>query len=266
MTDDTTDDTSPTAVAAAIAERYGDDAEKVEAGLRGERGPTARRRAMEQAREVTGDTGWSVERGDDGRPYAKPPDGGDDARWKKAIPTRFHDASVRNLDTDRKTQLVEAWHDQPDRNLLLLGPVGVGKTYTAVAAARSVWGDGWQTVVFRDVGAMCREMVPYGPDPVVEQAIHVDLLILDGLGDEPLTDYKIGRVYDIVNRRWLERRPIIVTSNLSVTVEQVDDALGLGDEPGSAPMVAAVGERTVSRLCDGAIIGVFPTDEPDRRT
>lgn len=268
--DTTADDDEPipdvTGVGQVIAAAFGGDAADHATAFVGGKGPTAQSRAERLAAEAGVDV--SMYRDDEGRDYAHilraaPPAPDRDAAWNAAIPRRFADAHPDRLDTDQKRALARALRDDPTLSLLLTGPVGCGKTYTAVACARDVHDRGGH-IEFFDVGSMMRQVVPYGPDPIVDRAVAADLLILDALGDEPLTDYKVGRLYDVVNRRWLDELPTIATTNLGV--DPADERSLINDDDPTPPLARAIGPRTLSRLLADAIVGRFSSDEHDRRT
>lgn len=170
-------------------------------------------------------------------------DGWREAQWRRAIPARFHDArlaQVRDTHGAKVADDLEMWVDcKADRpNLLLFGPVGVGKTYAAVAALRPLYDRG-ETVAMWPVTTLLEATSPGGIDPAgaLASAINADVLLLDDLGMERGTEWAAERVYEVINQRWLDRVPTIVTTNL----------------PGPDAMIDAVGERVWSRLQDGAI-------------
>lgn len=257
MTDDAPDwpDDPPATfddLARRLANWTGATVDDVVATLAGESGTTAQARLFDVAEQRCGIPRERLEdamiAAADGQPATV--DSLADARWRQFAPVRFHAADLDSLDTDAKRKAATAFADDPTRPLLLLGPVGVGKTWTAFAAVRegmrrkTVSGFEWF-----DTGSLLREMEPYGRDPLVARCYACPVLILDALGDEPLTDHKVGRLYDIVNRRWMNRLGVIVTSNL--------DARRLAE---------AVGARTWSRLSDSARTVTFNADRDRRRT
>lgn len=156
------------------------------------------------------------------------------ARWNAAIPLRFRPAMLATVDQPEPTlgEMV-AYAQDPRGNVLLLGPTGVGKTYAAVAMSRPTHVAG-RTVRFSPVGEMLDALRPDGGGRI-EDYTQPDLLIMDDLGAERPTEWTGERLYLVVNRRWLEERPTIVTSNL---------------EPDE--LRAALGTRTFDRLRDGA--------------
>lgn len=171
-----------------------------------------------------------------------------DDRWQRIAPRRFQAATVADLD-GAAAEAVAEWRRDPTRNLVLLGAVGTGKTYVAAAVMRHCVQAG-RSVAFWPVVELLDEMRPSGDGHAVARAAEVEFLVLDDLGSERPTDWTAERMYALVNRRWLERRPIIATSNLSA----VD---------GKGPLVDAIGPRMYSRLVHGAV--VVQLAGPDRR-
>jgi DNA replication protein DnaC len=72
---------------------------------------------------------------------------------------------------------------------------------------------------------------PGGPEDGFSRLVNAPRLIIDDIGSQRETDWTAERFFALVNRRWMEQRPTIATSNL-----------GLPD------LKAAVGDRAFSRL------------------
>lgn len=157
-------------------------------------------------------------------------------RWRRVIPQRFIDAEISQLDNAARTALCE-WVEQLS-NLVLLGPVGTGKTHAAVAALKLANEAGY-SIAFSPVVELLDELRP-GRDVDSGERLRwlteVRVLLLDDLGAEKSTEWTHERLYALVNRRWLECRPTIVTSNLT-----------------SEQLAESVDARLYSRLSDGAI-------------
>lgn len=152
-------------------------------------------------------------------------------RWKRIVPSRFRDAHVDQLDGTLR-DLAARWTGTGMlANVLLLGSVGVGKTHAAVSLARLAHDQGGVRVRFLPVVELLDDMRPGGDLGAFDRAVTVDVLVLDDLGGERPTDWTGERLYALINRRWLEERPTIVTSNL-----------------GAAKLEASVGPRIWSRL------------------
>lgn len=144
-------------------------------------------------------------------------------QWLWAVPQRFSEAHLTDLD-EKVRAAVEAWAAAPDgRNLVLVGPTGTGKTHTAAAACRVLHDTGWE-LRFVPVVELLDELRPGGREGALAEYADATLLLLDDLGAERPTDWTGERLYALVNRRWLEERPTVVTSNL--TPEELETAVG----------------------------------------
>lgn len=157
------------------------------------------------------------------------------AAWREAIPRVFWRARITDLAAPVSGSVC-AWLDGEPRNLVLFGPVGTGKTHAAVAALRARFALDYVTARFAPAVELLDELRPGGPDGAMERAAAVDWLLLDDLGSERATDWTAERMYALVNRRWLDQRPIIATTNLD------PDELKEHDP------------RLYSRLMDGAAV------------
>lgn len=171
-------------------------------------------------------------------------------RWLTMIPSRFQWASLDDL-ADDVAGLLGEWSAKPaGRNLVLTGPVGTGKTHAAVAACRPPFARGME-VAFLPIVEALDQLRPGGDPHALEDLTGCDLLLLDDLGSERPTDWTAERLFAVVNRRWLEERPTIATTNLET---------GQG-----GTLMQAVGERTYSRLVGNDAVVVRLTGADRRR-
>lgn len=165
------------------------------------------------------------------------------------VPVRFAAARTADLEPTVAAE-VDSWvaaaGSCPAPNLLLFGPTGPGKTYAAFAAAHRLWMEG-RSVDFWPVPELFDHLQPGAPRGALGPILAADVLILDDLGVEKPTEWKAERLYVLVNRRWMDGRPIVATSNLAPT-----------------DLEKFVGPRIYSRLANDETIAVH-CGGPDRR-
>lgn len=181
--------------------------------------------------------------------------------WREAIPSRFVHAELPQL-TDQPPAVQERladWATNPrGRNVLLWGPVGCGKTHAAVAACRPAHWDRSQEVLFKPVVELLDDLRPDGVPCAMAEARDADVLLLDDLGGEKPSDWTAERLYAVVNRRWLEERPVVGTTNLPLTFRSTPEGY-------TGPVLEDVlGARTFSRLVGNGAV-VLRLAGPDRR-
>ncbi len=123
--------------------------------------------------------------------------------------------------------------------LIMRGGVGSGKTHVAVAILKEVLGKGYFGVFWNFNDLLSHLRASYNRDAVESEdrvlapLDRADLLVLDDLGTESVSDWVRDRLYLIINRRYESGAPTIITTNCE-----------------EAELEARVGPRIVSRLCE----------------
>lgn len=178
-------------------------------------------------------------------------------RWSLVCPRRFLDYRLDRSPNPVAAELARQWlATEPWRTgatLVLSGGTGTGKTGIAVSLMREAFLAGTVPAIV-NVPAWLDDQRPdqyrqtsESGKRAMADALRPPLLVLDDLGAEKSTEWVQERIYCLVNGRYEALRSTVVTTNHTSL-----DALA-----------AAVGQRTVSRLCEGATI--VPVSGHDRR-
>jgi DNA replication protein DnaC len=126
----------------------------------------------------------------------------------------------------RALALTETYAETLSGWLVLSGPYGCGKTHLAAAVANVALARG-KSVVFAAVPdlldylkATFRPSSDESYDERFELLRSAELLVLDDLGTESVTPWAREKLYQLINHRYVQRMPLVVTSN--VPLEQLD--------------------------------------------
>jgi DNA replication protein DnaC len=178
-------------------------------------------------------------------------------RWETAVPYRYRQATAEH-------PVIQAWADRAAANirdagiLVLHGDIGTGKTHQAYGALRRIAEAGPRN--FQMIATTAPDLYgllrPGGSDKGSEHELKrlckIPLLLLDDLGTEKLSEFTEETTTRIVNYRYNESLPLLITTNLPIKTGTP-----------SPDLVTRLGDRLASRLAQTATIVGF--DGPDLR-
>lgn len=181
------------------------------------------------------------------------------SRWETAVPYRYQQAAAQHPE-------ILAWADRAADDyrsagfLVLTGPIGTGKTHQAYGALRRIAEAGPKR--FEMIATTAPDMYgllrPGGSDRGIEAELkrlcRIPLLLLDDLGTEKLSEFTEETTYRLINERYNECLPLLITTNFTVRAAAGGPA---------ADLVTRLGDRLASRLAQTAT--VVQLDGPDRR-
>ena len=138
-------------------------------------------------------------------------------------------------------------------SLLIAGPTGVGKTYQAYGAVRSLLQAGvrlrWQVITAADLYAAQRPRQGHDTERDLQAMTRCPLLLVDDLGAAKASEWTEELTYRLVNYRYEQLLPTVFTTNLPV--REIRNVLG---------------DRIASRLAEMTERAVLTGPDRRRRT
>ena len=148
-------------------------------------------------------------------------DKSDKALYKSDISPRENIQIIR----EKVKSFIENFDDPEEKNLIFTGNTGVGKTFLTNCIANEMLKLG-KTVLYQTAPVMFDEIndAKFGREnarfDLYENILNVDLLIIDDLGTEKITDSKVTELFTIINTRLLNQNhkitKTIISTNLNV--------------------------------------------------
>lgn len=117
----------------------------------------------------------------------------------------------------------ENWQEMKQKNmgLLLYGPPGTGKTFLAFCIANELLNNMVPVIAISSIGLLNKIKETYkswgreGEAEVIRSLTNASLLVLDDLGAETNTDWAKEKIYEIIDSRYRDKKPCIITTNLT---------------------------------------------------
>lgn len=103
------------------------------------------------------------------------------------------------------------------QGLLLWGPVGTGKSYTAACIANELLDQMVPVVMTSFVKILQNIQSNHDEEERIMAGLNAaKLLIIDDLRAERSTDYGFEKVFNIIDNRYLSEKPLIITTNMTL--------------------------------------------------
>jgi DNA replication protein DnaC len=132
------------------------------------------------------------------------------------------------------------------RGVWFMGGTGTGKTTLGMLIAKEALAAGKTVGIYFTPKLLTRIRQTYQEAEAEDaygqffnRVTSVDLLYIDDLGSERHTDWVVEQLYAVVNERYENQRPMLVTSNAEGDVDK-----------GQQQLEDQIGRRTVSRLIE----------------
>ena len=137
---------------------------------------------------------------------------------------RFESAAVTTPQLEKVRGYAQNWDEfkKAGIGLLLFGDVGTGKTYAAGCIANALIDKEVSVLMVGVSDVVNRMQGNFGADrdSYMTSLMRPELLILDDLGAERNTSFGKERVFDVINRRRLTGKPMIITTNIPIVTMQ----------------------------------------------
>ena len=105
-----------------------------------------------------------------------------------------------------------------DTNILFFGNPGSGKTYLSYCISKAILDKGY-LVIYKTSDELIKNLrdIRFNNDSALESLIlDCDLLIIDDLGAEHLNEFSITELFNIINKRILTNKKMLISTNLTL--------------------------------------------------
>jgi len=141
-----------------------------------------------------------------------------------SVPPPNIDVKKVKTEMGRIKKVCEQYAARPEGWLVLTGSVGSGKTHLACAVVNAVLARS-KGAHFNSVAGMLdllRGTYKIGAfDEWFRRLQEVTVLALDDLGAERVTDWANEKLFELIDHRYVNRLPLVVTTNLALTDERI---------------------------------------------
>lgn len=131
---------------------------------------------------------------------------------------RFDNDNGRNLKMKLAYSYVQKWPQMKEKNIgyILWGEVGTGKSFFAGCIANALMEQGIR-VMMTNFSRILNELNSRfeGRNEFIGHLVSYPLLIIDDFGIERNSAFVMEMIYNVIDRRYCSKLPLIITTNLS---------------------------------------------------
>ena len=125
---------------------------------------------------------------------------------------------------DISKKFVASFDYPEEKNLMFLGPTGLGKTFLSNCIAKELLDLG-KTVLYQTAPVMLDSIIKSkfeNSSELMDHILDVDLLIIDDLGTETMNNMKFTELFNIINTRLLNQNHKITKTIISTNMDLKD--------------------------------------------
>ena len=132
--------------------------------------------------------------------------------------------NIRKI-VDISRNFIKNFNSANEKNLMFLGPTGLGKTFLSNCIAKEILDSG-RTVLYQTapvmLDAIIKSKFEKETSSIMEHILNVDLLIIDDLGTETMNSMKFTELFTIINTRLLNQSSKITKTIISTNMDLKD--------------------------------------------
>lgn len=136
-----------------------------------------------------------------------------------------HDSNYKNSQRKNMEKIYEFVRgsylpnfDNHNNNILFYGESGNGKTFLSWCIAKELLDKGY-LVLYKTSNELIRDLreIAFNNNYTLEDLlINCDLLIIDDLGAEQVTDFSTNELFNLINKKLLNNKKMIISTNLNL--------------------------------------------------
>ena len=141
----------------------------------------------------------------------------------------FENDNGTNSSMEYAKRYVEIWPDmrKEGHGLLLWGGVGTGKSYMAACIANALLEQEVRVFMTNFATIINGIFASYDKNDYIDCICGYDLLIIDDLGIESHSEYRMEGLFNVIDRRVRSGKPMIITTNL--TIKEMEETKNLSE-------------------------------------